>query len=168
MSEHSYQEVMETAKRMHETYSCFPACSGCPMKSSNISHCRKVAFEHPEKFAEIVMGWGEEHKLGVNEFSADQERQIDAVMNAAENLIRVLLKKPGYLAGSPLKDYYEAEDEFPPVCSSEAAVCVADMIRDGRFGIVNVFFPMRIEDETRDGRIVKRVRDTYNDPICNE
>lgn len=33
--------------------------------------------------AEIVIGWGEEHKLGVNEFSSNQEKQIDAVMDAA-------------------------------------------------------------------------------------
>ena len=90
VNEYSYQEVMETAKRMHETYSCLPGCAGCPMKGTNIAHCRKVAFEHPEKFSEIVMGWGEEHQFGVNEFSADQERQIDAVMNAAEELIRGL------------------------------------------------------------------------------
>src|SRR5574344_2459453 len=66
MSDHSYREVMETAKRMHESYSCFPACSGCPMKGTNISHCRKIAFEHPEEFSRIVMNWGEEHKLGEN------------------------------------------------------------------------------------------------------
>ncbi len=54
MTEHFYNEVLETAKRMHETYSCFPACSGCPMQETNIAHCRKVAFENPNQFAELV------------------------------------------------------------------------------------------------------------------
>lgn len=168
MTEHFYNEVMETAKRMHETYSCFPACSGCPMQGTNIAHCRKVAFENPNQFAELVMGWAKEHQLGINEFSSDQERQIDTVMNAAESLIRALLIKPDYLAGSPLKDYYKTGEELPPIHPSEVADHVADMIVAKLGDIVNVYFPVHIEDEHKDGRIIEHVRDTYDESICNE
>lgn len=111
-----------------------------------------------------VMDWGETHKPGVNEFGPDQEKQIDAVMNAAENLIRVLVRKPDYLANSSLKNYYKTGEELPPIHPSEVADRVADMIGDS----VNVFFPVHIEDEIRDGQIIEHVRDTYNDPVCNE
>lgn len=168
MSEYTYQEVMEAAKRMHETYSCLPACSGCPMKSSNISHCRRVAFEHPKEFAETAMTWNEEHQIGVNEFSTDQERQIDEVMNAAENLIRVLCTKPKYLLGSPLRNYYITGKELPPIHPSEVADYVADMI-EAKYGErINIFFPTHLEMKATDGRILEYVRDTYGAAVCSE
>ncbi len=170
MSNYSYDEVMETAKRMHERYSSTPLCGDCPLGNSNIAHCRKVAFEHPDEFAKIVMEWGEKHRLGVNEFNKDQERQIDAVIEAAENLIRIMILKPDYLKRTNLKGWNDEKDGQYPILPSEIADIVADCISQTK---TNVFFPVHIEEGEMNGKRIGHfiddyVRDTYNDPICNE
>ena len=165
----SYQEVMETAKRMHERYSCKPSCGDCPLGNSNIAHCRKVAFENPDMFAELVMKWGETHQIGVNEFSIHQERQIDEVLEAAERLVRVLVAKPIYLLGTQLRGFNDprlSDDIFLRSAASEIADVAADLLARKN---VNVFFPIHIEESSgvyTSG--IQHVRDTYNDPICNE
>jgi hypothetical protein len=114
------------------------------------------------------MEWGVTHQVGMNEFSVHQEQQIDEVLEAAERLVRVLVTKPAYLLGTQLRKFDEIrfnEDGFLKNAASEIADITADLLVKKN---VNVFFPVHLENETGNGRIIEHVRDTYNDPICNE
>ena len=55
-----YMDVMRAFKRMCHFENCATA-TGCPMNCSNLSQCRKFAFERPAEFENRVMKWAEEH-----------------------------------------------------------------------------------------------------------
>lgn len=60
-----YNEVIKQFKRMCWYYSRDKAQKSCPMCTSypncNIGQCRKIAFEKPAYFEDVVMSWAAEH-----------------------------------------------------------------------------------------------------------
>lgn len=159
----NYQELMDTFGRMHGMYCGHRKCEGCPMKGCNIAQCRKIAFEQPENFEKIVWNWGMEHRLGVNEFSMEQKAQIESVIDAAKNLLQVMLVLPDYLKGSIVRGVNNDAEAFP-IAPSEIADIVAEHILR-KIEYINVFFPVHEEIEGAPDRVY----DTYNPiPYCHE
>ncbi len=60
-----YSEVIKQFKRMCWYYSRDKGQKSCPICTSypncNIGQCRKIAFEQPSCFEDIVMAWAAEH-----------------------------------------------------------------------------------------------------------
>lgn len=60
-----YNEVIKQFKRMCWYYSRDKGQKSCPICTSypncNIGQCRKIAFEQPSCFEDIVMAWAAEH-----------------------------------------------------------------------------------------------------------
>lgn len=60
-----YSEVIKQFKRMCWYYSSDKRQKNCPICTSypncNIGQCRKIAFEQPECFNDVVMAWAAEH-----------------------------------------------------------------------------------------------------------
>lgn len=57
-----FSEVIKQFKRMCKSVTPMKCTRGeCPMGCENIGQCRKVAFEQPSCFEDIVMAWAAEH-----------------------------------------------------------------------------------------------------------
>ena len=57
-----YSEVIKQFKRMCKSVTPAKCTRGkCPMGCENIGQCRKIAFEQPSCFEDIVMAWAAEH-----------------------------------------------------------------------------------------------------------
>lgn len=54
-----FNEVVKEFNRMDETFS--RNCKGCPMPGQNIGQCRKLLFDAPETYGNIVMRWAAGH-----------------------------------------------------------------------------------------------------------
>lgn len=61
-----FQEIMREFDRMCWYYQRKRKCPmGCPMNGVNISQCRKIAFEDPERTEKTVMDWSKNHPVPV-------------------------------------------------------------------------------------------------------
>lgn len=61
--EYSFVEVLNQFERMCNRYNGHNKCIGCPLAGTNISQCRKIAFDQTERFVRIVMVWAAEHPV---------------------------------------------------------------------------------------------------------
>ena len=61
----TFDELIKEFKRMCWHYTRDKEQKKCPMCKSdlvcNISHCRMIAFEHPDRFASTIARWAKEH-----------------------------------------------------------------------------------------------------------
>ena len=93
-------------------------------------------------------------KYYTNEFTEDQETQIEIVHNCVTALLDSMLAVPDYLKESNLQGLREFEDA--PIKESEIADVVADYL--AMKGVGNIFYPIHVE-----GSLEEWIQDTYNE-----
>lgn len=93
-------------------------------------------------------------KYYTNEFTKEQESQIEIVHNSVVALLSSMLAVPDYLKGTNIKGLGDFEDA--PIPESEIADVVANYLRTRNIG--NIFYPTHVE-----GSLEEWIQDTYNE-----
>lgn len=93
-------------------------------------------------------------RYNTNNFTEEQENQIEIVHNCVTALLSSMLAVPDYLENANLKGLGEFEDA--PIKESEIADVVADYLVQRKVG--NIFYPTRVESD-----LDPWIQDTYND-----
>lgn len=93
-------------------------------------------------------------KYYTNNFTEDQETQIEIVHNCVTALLDSMLAVPDYLKESNLQGLREFEDA--PIKESEIADVVADYL--SQRGAGNIFYPTHVE-----AGLEEWIQDTYNE-----